>query len=247
MRTNTIMLAAAAIAAASLWMEDAMAAPTTWVYTNENDRPVISNFDKIIRLWTPTPQILDAPGPNSTPYDSICISFRQGDYVNGLVLGNSWTGVYPPPAPSLYQPGGFHLEGTTLEKHGADYWQYWNQATFSPGTMHTEGAYLTQDGDVGDFDITDYAYDMNDFAYIGYSDYLIQRFGYLQIERASATDVTQWRLVGYAYGDSGESLQVVDLTIVPPAPSAALLAAGMAATSRTRVGRHHRACRATLV
>lgn len=219
----------------SLSAEVAMAAPTTWVYTNPNDRPVISNFDKIIRLWTPTPQILDAPGPNFTPYDSICISFRQGEYINGLVLGNSWTGVYPPPAPSLYQPDGFHLEGTVLEKHGADYWQYWNQASFSPSTMHTDGAHLTQDGDVGDFDLSEFAFETDDYAYIGYADYLIQRFGYLQIERASATDITQWRLVGYAYGELGESIDVVDLTVVPPAPSAALLVTGIAAASRRRV------------
>ena len=234
MRMHTMIIAAAAISAACLTTENAMAAPTTWVYTNPNDRPVISNFDKIIRLWTPTPQILDATGPNSTPYDSICMSVEQGDYVHGLVLGNTWVGVYPPPAPSLFVPGGLRLEGTTLEKHGDDFWQYWNVANFDPGSGVAIGAELRQDGLVGDFDLTTFGYDVDDFAYIGYADYLLQRFGYLQIERASATDITQWRLVGYAYGEVGETIDVVDLTVVPPSPSAAPLLLAALLGSRKR-------------
>lgn len=222
MTTRPNMLAAAALVACCVWTGGAAAAPTTWVYSDPNDRPVISKFDKIIRLWVPTPQILDGDGPNSTPYDSICMSVEEGDNVYGLVLGNSWVGVYPPPAPSLYQPKALRLDGVTLEKHGADYWQYWNVASFDPHSGVAQGAELRQEGLVGDFDLTTFAYDAGDFAYIGYSDYLLERFGYLQIERASATDITQWRLVGYAYGEVGESIDVVDLTTVPPAPSVAV-------------------------
>ncbi|MBX3362171.1 MAG: hypothetical protein KF912_00540 [Phycisphaeraceae bacterium] len=223
MRMHTMMIAAAAISAACLTTEDAMAAPTTWVYTNPNDRPVISHDNVYIRLWVPEPELYAKDGPGAFPYDSISMYVEDGENLFAAIYGNSWEGVFPPPSPSLYVPGGLSIENVLLEGHGTDAWQYWNRAHFNPSTGYTQGAELYQAGPEGDFDLTQFAYDDGQYAYIGFGNYLLDRYGYLQIERASAADITQWRLVGYAYGEVGESVVVVDLTVVPPAPSGALL------------------------
>lgn len=238
MRRYTMMIAAAAMSAACLTTEDAMAAPTTWVYTNPNDRPVISHDNAYVRLWVPEPELYAKDGPGAFPYASISMYVEDGDHLFGAIYGNSWEGVFPPPSPSLYVPGGLDIEGVVLENHGADDWQYWNRARFDPGTGYTQGAELYQAGPEGDFDLTQFEYDASQYAYVGYANYMHDRFGYLQIERASATDITQWRLVGFAYGEVGEAIEVVDLTVVPPAPSAALLL--LAAARGARSGRRQR-------
>lgn len=223
MTTRPNMLAAAALVACCVWTGGAAAAPTTWVYTDPNDRPVISHDNAYIRLWVPEPELYAKDGPGAFPYDSISMYVEDGDNLFAAIYGNSWDGVYPPPSPSLYVPGGLDIEGAVLESHGDDAWQYWNRAIFNPSTGYAQGAELYQSGPDGDFDLTQFAHDDGHYAYIGFGNYLLDRFGYLQIERASATDITQWRLVGYAYGEVGESIDVVDLTTVPPASSVAVL------------------------
>jgi hypothetical protein len=242
MRTNTIMLAAAAIAAAGLWMENAMAAPTTWVYTSIGDRPIISNDDVYVPLFVPGEPAL-APAMPGLFYDQYGI--RMGVSVPGplvaAIFGNDYySHVATVRSPSLYVPGGLRLEGITIDSD-ADW-----AAPFRASNGYVQPAFIEQGGPVGDFDLSTFAFNTiasgGDYAYVGYADATRTRFGYLQMERASATDITQWRLVGFAYGEVGEAIEVVDLTVVPPAPSAALLALGFVGLKRRRRATSHAEC-----
>ncbi len=232
-RTGVIGVAASlALACVATW--DAAAVPTRWVYADPNDRPVISHDNVYVRLWVPVPELYAKDGPGAFPYDSISMYVEDGDNLFAAIYGNSWEGVYPPPSPSLYVPGGLDIESAVLESHGDDAWQYWNRAIFNPSTGYAQGAELYQAGPDGDFDLTQFAYDDGQYAYIGFGNYLLDRFGYLQIERASESDITQWRLVGYAYEEVGVPIEVVDLTTVPAASSAAVLLMGAVAGGRRK-------------
>ncbi|MCW5768783.1 MAG: hypothetical protein KIT19_08865 [Phycisphaeraceae bacterium] len=211
-----------------------MAAPTTWVYTNPNDRPVISDDSVYIRLWEPTPVLVPNVNQATLPFEAIRMGTYGDDIFGATIVGNNAVGVFPPPSPSLYVPGGLRLEGTTLESHGSDFWQYWYVPVFNPNTGSTQAADIYQGGSDGDFDLTSFSYGMEEYAYIGFANYQLTRFGYLQIERSDAIDPHHWRLVGYAYGEVGETIEVVDLTVVPPAPSAAVLVLFMAGMPRSR-------------
>lgn len=211
-----------------------MAAPTKWVYTNPNNRPLISDDSVYIKLWEPTPVLVPNLGQSTLPYDAIRMSTYGDETFGATIVGNDAEGVFPPPSPSLYVPGGLRLAGTTLESHGADFWQYWYVPSFSPSTGITSAANLYQGGSDGDFDLTSFGYGVDDYAYIGFANYQLSRFGYLQIERSDSDDPHHWRLVGYAYGELGENIDVVDLTVVPPAPSVLLMAAGVAGLPRKR-------------
>jgi hypothetical protein len=219
-----------------------MAAPTTWVYTSISDRPIISGDDVYIRLWVPEPELYAKTGPGTFPFDAISMIGRDEDPLTASIFGNSVDGVFPPPSPSLYVPNGLRIEGVTLESHGDDWEQLWRRPLFYPSLGYTEGAELYQAGPDGDFDLTTFSFDDDDYAYIGFADYVLNRFGYLQIERADATNAALWRLVGYAYEEPGVSIQVVDLTTVPPAPSAAVLALGFVGRQRRRRATSHAEC-----
>jgi hypothetical protein len=237
MQTRSITIIAAAFAAACLTTEIAMAAPTTWVYTSVGERPIISNDNVYVPLFVPGEPEL-APAVPGLYYDQF--GLRMGVTVPGplvaAIFGNDYySHVATVRSPSLYVPGGLRLEGVTID----------NDADWASPRRTSDGyvmpAFIEQGGSVGDFDLSTFAFNTiasgGDYAYVGYADATRTRYGYLQMERASATDITQWRLVGFAYEELGTPIEVVDLTVVPPAPSAALLAAGMAIASRRRVVR----------
>lgn len=89
-------------------------------------------------------------------------------------------------------------------------------------------ANLMQVNEYGYFQIQNFA--DGDMAYIGYADADRTRYGYVQIQRQS---LTQWTLIGHAYGDVGEPLLVEDLTeYIPVPPTPLLVGAGVAMMSR---------------
>lgn len=232
-------VAVLAMAATCLTTENAMAAPTTWVYTSIGDRPIISNNDVYVPLFVPGEPAL-APFLPGLGYDQygIRMSVTVPGPLVASILGNSYTShVTTIRSPALYVPDGLRLaqEAVTLNGDNPSDWA----GPIRTSTGQVVPAFIEQGGPVGDFDLSIFAYNTvsegGDYAYIGFADATLTRFGYLQIERASATDITQWRLVGFAYEEAGVPIEVEDLTVIPPAPSALLLAAGMAVVSRRRV------------
>jgi hypothetical protein len=229
--TRVAMLA---MATTCLTTENAMAAPTTWVYTSIGDRPTISNDDVYVPLFVPGEPAL-APAAPGIHYDQFGIRMSvtvPGPLVAAFVGNDYYSHVATVRSPSLYVPGGLRLEGLTIESD-ADW-----AAPVRASNGYVQPAFIEQGGPVGDFDLSTFAFNTipsgGEYAYVGYADATRTRFGYLQIERASATDITQWRLVGFAYEELGVPIEVTDLTVVPPAPSALLLTAGMAMASRRR-------------
>lgn len=234
-------LIVAAATCGGLTTEVAMATPTTWVYTNTGDRPIISNNDVYVPLFVSGEPDL-APFLPGLGYDQhgIRMSVTVPGPLVASILGNSYIShVATIRSPSLYVPEGLRLAqgAVTLNGDNPSDWA----VPIRTSTGQVVPAFIEQGGPVGDFDLSTFSFNTvssgGEYAYVGYADATRTRFGYLQIERASATDITQWRLVGFAYEDIGVPIEVVDLTVVPPAPSALLLATGMAVVSRRRAVR----------
>lgn len=228
-------VAVLAMAATCLTTENAMAAPTTWVYTSIGDRPIISNNDVYVPLWMPgEPELVPLVLPGDYDQFAIRMTATMPGPLVAAIFGNHYTSSTATiRSPALYGLEGLRLEGVTLDGDGGE--TEWVLPTKDLASGFVDPAFLEQGGSVGQFDLSTFAYDADDYAYIGFADATLTRFGYLQIERASATDITQWRLVGFAYEEAGVPIEVEDLTVIPPAPSALLLAAGMAVVSRRRV------------
>lgn len=241
MQTRSITIIAAAFAAACLTTEDAMAAPTTWVYSSIAERPTISNNDVYVPLFVPGEPDL-APFLPGLGYDQhgIRMSVTVPGPLVASILGNSYIShVATIRSPSLYVPEGLRLAQGAVTLNGD------NPSDWAVPTRTSTGqvvpAFIEQGGPVGDFDLSTFTFNTvasgGDYAYVGFADATLTSFGYLQIERASPTDITQWRLVGLAYEEGSVPIDVVDLTTVPPAPSALLLAAGLSVASRRRAVR----------
>lgn len=227
-------VAVLAMAATCLTTEKAMAGPTTWVYTSIGDRPIISNNDVYVPLWMPgEPELVPLVLPGDYDQFAIRMTATMPGPLVAAIFGNHYTSSTATiRSPALYGLEGLRLEGVTLDGDGGE--TEWVLPTKDLASGFVDPAFLEQGGSVGQFDLSTFAYDADDYAYIGFADATLTRFGYLQIERASATDFTQWRLVGYAYEDVGVPIVVTDLTVVPAAGTLAALGMSAALAGRGR-------------
>lgn len=217
----------AAIAAlATLTGATAMADVTRVIIDNPAERPIVTNRNWSIGIFRPVLTLQEFPEPTGHPIEnSIWMAFsNEAGVIRGLIRGNDLGfPAFPLQSPSLFADGGLELLGIELDASGT-----WFSPRYDSDSDSVDPARLQQVDEFGNFQIQDF--EDEDMAYVGYANADRTRFGYIQIQRQSLTD---WTLIGHAYGDVGEPVLVEDLTTyIPVPPSALLLGAGAAFVSR---------------
>lgn len=159
----------------------------------------------------------DVPEPITRVYDPSAsdfpdsVRFEFGSAAGGVSAGiaSNWlrngTWGYPPSSPSLAAEGGLDIGGTYVGPS-----MPWIQAAISDDGDSFIPAIIYQTGSLGFFQLDDFA--AGESAYVGFADYELSRFGYIQIRRVGS-DVLLWELIGYAYDDSGDEIYVQDLVV----------------------------------
>lgn len=184
---------------------------------------IISNNVEVGVFRDVTEPITRAYDPDSAPFpDSIRFWFfsatggvTAGIHANTLPNG-AWG--YPPQTPSLTPDNGLDLWHTSIGPSNS-----WIQADISDDGDSFRPAGLGQSGIFGDFQLEDFG--PGESAYVGFSNYELTKFGYVQIRRVGI-DVLTWELVGYAYDDSGNPVYVEDLYVPGVSTLMPLLATG---------------------
>lgn len=204
---------------------NAMAGFVTVRYSDHFEEDLIVNNNDIFIAGF-TPALTTAPTtPGIYLHNSMRFAFEpSGDRVSALVSGNSLP-VFPPEPFStlaLCVDGGVDQLGTTI---GAA--REWLFPEFDLSTGAVQPASLFQLGDSGTINIS--IIPDNGFAFVGYATSDLSMFGYMQIQRLS---LYEWRLIGYAYDDSGAP--VVVQNIVPSGSTLAMLGVGAGVSGRTR-------------
>ncbi|QYK47784.1 MAG: hypothetical protein KF838_13460 [Phycisphaeraceae bacterium] len=221
-----VMLALSLAALATLTGATAMADVTRVIIDNPAERPIVTNGDVSIGLFRPTLVLQDYPPVGVEVIENsmrIGFYFEAGVTSGGIVGNHLPFPAFPLQSPSLFADGGLELLGMELDSSGT-----WFSPSYDSVYDDVTPAMLQQVNEFGNFQIQNF--NDGDMAYIGYADADRRRFGYVQIQRQS---LTQWTLIGHAYGEVGEPVLVEDLTTyIPVPPSALLLGAGSALLSR---------------
>lgn len=224
LQSRVALLACAALTA--LTGATAMADVTRVIIDEPEERPIVTNRNLSIGIFRPVLTLQEFPEPTGHPIDnSIWMAFsNESGVIRGLIRANDvGFPTFPLQSPSLFADGGLELLGMELDGSGM-----WFSPRYDSDSDSMDPAALEQVNEFGYFQIQ--SFDDGDMAYIGYADADRTRFGYLQIQRQS---LTQWTLIGHAYGEVGEPVLVEDLTTyIPVPPSALLLGAGAAFLSR---------------
>ncbi|MBX3317167.1 MAG: hypothetical protein KF902_09935 [Phycisphaeraceae bacterium] len=202
---------------------NAMAGLVVYRYADHFEEDLIVNHNNIlIAGFAPGLTIADVDMPLE---NSMRFSFRpSGDEVSALVSGNMLP-LYPPEpfqTVSLCSDGGLNQLGTTL---GGT--REWVPPYFDLENGFVSPATMGQFGDSGQINIKLIA--DGGYGYIGYATSDLSKFGYMQIQRLS---LYEWRLIGYAYDDSGSPVTVQN--IVPTGGSLAMLGTGAMMAGRKR-------------
>ncbi|MBX3360323.1 MAG: hypothetical protein KF912_15145 [Phycisphaeraceae bacterium] len=196
-----------------------MAGLVTVRYSDHFEEDLIVNHnDVLIAGFTPelTTASIDMPLHNSMRF-----SFRpSGEAISAMVSGNILP-LYPSEpfqTVALCYDGGLDQLGTTLSASRG-----WVEPFFDLETGAVGPASLA----TGDLKIDTIL--NNGYGYVGYATSDLSMFGYMQIQRLS---LYEWRLIGYAYDDSGAPVTVQD--IVPSGASLTLLSASAVLGGRKR-------------
>lgn len=200
----------------------AMADVTRVIIDNPAERPIVTNGDILLGVFRTEVKTQDADDGAFFP-DAMTISFRfdDGNYVGGIRGNDVAFPTFPLRTLSFFAEGHLELLGRTLDGSGE-----WVHPFYDSDADAVDPAGLMQFNEFGAFQFQESV--DGDMRYIGFADADLTRFGYVQIQRES---LTQWRLIGYAYGQAGEPVDVEDLTVpVPPAPAVV----GVAALTLTR-------------
>ncbi|QYK47783.1 MAG: hypothetical protein KF838_13455 [Phycisphaeraceae bacterium] len=205
----------------------AMADVTRVIIDNPAERPIVTNRNLSIGIFRPVLTLQEFPEPTGNPIDnSVWMAFsNEAGVIRGLIRGNDLGfPAFPLQSPSLFADGGLELLGMELDASGT-----WFSPRYDSDSDSVDPARLQQVNEFGYFQIQNF--NDGDMAYIGYADADRRRFGYVQIQRQS---LTQWTLIGHAYGDVGEPVLVEDLTTYIPVPSCSLIIGAGALLSGTR-------------
>ena len=198
-----------------------MAGLVVYRYADHFEEDLIVNHNDIFIAGF-TPVLTTAPTtPGSVLHNSMRFSFRSsGSSVTALVSGNDLPLFPPEPLQSLAlcSDGGLNQLGKTIDAS-----RDWALPFLDLESGAVDPATLT----TGVLDI-DLIPD-NGFGYVGYSTSDLSQFGYMQIQRLS---LYEWRLIGYAYDDSGAPVRVEN--IVPAGGSLALLGASSLVGARRK-------------
>lgn len=206
-----------------------MADVTRVIIDDPMERPIVTNDGNVsIGLFRPTLVLQDYPPVGVEVIENsmrIGFYFESGVTRGGIVGNDLPFPAFPLQSPSLFADGGLELLGMEIDSSGT-----WFSPSYDSISDIMTPAMLQQVNEFGNFQIQNFV--DGDMAYIGYADADRRRFGYVQIQRQS---LTQWTLIGHAYGDVGEPVLVEDLTTyIPVPPSALLLGAGALLTGARR-------------
>lgn len=201
---------------------DAKAGIIVYRYADHFEEDLIVNHDDIFIAGF-TPVLTTAPAtPGSVLHNSMRFAFRPGGSsgVVSLVSGNDLP-LYPPEpfqTLSLVSDGGLNQLGTLIQtsRDWVDPQFDLSTGAVSPAAM---GAGVINIGSIPD----------DGYGYVGYAVSDLSMFGYMQIQRLS---LFEWRLIGYAYDDSGAPISVQNL--VPSSGTLMMLGAASGLNSRRR-------------
>lgn len=202
---------------------NAMAGIVTVVLSEEL---IVTNND--IRVACFEPELTTSPYPSTGP--SLRNSLRFGFIVrpSGTVVSGIVGNTLPPFSSTPFQTPALLADlGLNQLNSWIDPSRIWSLPTYDPKTGDVAEASIGQIGDNGEIDIraiSDFGY-----GYVGYAKSDLSMFGYMQLQRLS---LTQWRLVGYAYEDAGNPIQVINL--VPSGSAALSFLGGLALAGRRR-------------
>ncbi|QYK48940.1 MAG: hypothetical protein KF838_03595 [Phycisphaeraceae bacterium] len=195
---------------------DAMAGIVTVKLSHEL---IVTNGDIRIALFEPT--LTTEPSPSGPLLEnSLRLRFTVPPLegvITAVIQGNGLPPFPPEPfqTPSLVVDSGLDQIGKTVGSS-----RVWAMPSYSSSTGDLRPVELYQVGDDGDFDIRPIP--NGGSAYIGYGKSDFSMYGFMQIERIS---LTQWKLIGYQYDDSGAPVVVQNL--IPSAPSLVTLGLGV--------------------
>lgn len=220
MHLTTTLARIAAIGCTVALGGHAMAGLVVYRYADHFEEDLIVNHNDILVAGF-TPELTTA-SVDDLLFNSMRLSFRPSSVggVLALVSGNMLP-LYPSEpfqTVSLCYDGGLDQWGTTIDAS-----REWIEPFFDLGTGFVEPATLTTSI------LNIEAVPNNGYGYIGYGTSDLSRFGYMQIQRLS---LYEWRLIGYAYDDSGAPVTVQD--IVPAGGSLALLGTGAIMAGRKK-------------
>lgn len=206
-----------------------MADVTRVIIDDPMERPIVTNGDVSIGLFRPTLVTQDSGTGSLENSLRIAFSSIAGD-IEGVIEANQLAfPSFPLQSVSLFADGGLMLEQQELDSSGQ-----WFSPQYDSISDSVIPASLQQFNEFGYFQIQNFANDA--MAYIGYANDDVTRFGYVQIQRQS---LTQWTLIGHAYGEVEESVLVEDLTQYIPVPPTPLLfgAVSVVLSRRQRLAR----------
>lgn len=180
---------------------------------------IVTNGDLKIALFEPT--LTTEPSPSGPLLEnSLRLKFTVPPLegiITAVIQGNGLPPFPPEPfqTPALVVDSGLDQIGKAIDSS-----RVWAKPSYSTSTGDLRPVELYQVGDDGDFDIRPIP--NGGSAYIGYGKSDLSMYGYMQIERVS---LTQWKLIGYRYDDSGAPVFVQDL--IPSASSVVALGLGI--------------------
>lgn len=215
MNHQNIRTLALAAASTLLLGGHAMASPIVVLNDGEHQNLIISRGQHRIHIFQDTLEIDPWPTPGGDARNSLILNFQFtfGDpsLIDGTIAGNMLPSFPPLPlqSPSIYLPGGLHLENMELGLSTNGY----VQPAYDPELGDTLPAFVFHGTEpYSDFNLE--SFENGDMAYIGFADSGLTRFGYMQIERVNVLD---WKLIGYAYEPTGAPIEVERLFIpIPP-------------------------------
>ncbi|MBX3317168.1 MAG: hypothetical protein KF902_09940 [Phycisphaeraceae bacterium] len=180
---------------------------------------IVTNDDIAIAVFEPS--LTTVPYPSGPLLEnSLRLGFALTPFsgtLSALIQGNGLP-VFPPEpfqTPALVVDSGLDQLGKTIGST-----RVWDKPIYSTSTGDLRPAAIGQLGDDGDFDIRPVP--NGGSAYIGYGKSDLSMYGFMQIERIS---LTQWKLIGYRYDDSGAPVLVQNL--IPSSPSLVALGLGI--------------------
>ncbi|MBX3316459.1 MAG: hypothetical protein KF902_06290 [Phycisphaeraceae bacterium] len=202
---------------------DAMAGIVTVTLSHEL---IVTNNDMVIALFEPA--LTTAPYPAGPILrNSLKLGFVTLPFSGTLEAGISGNALpqfppFPYQTPALVVDGGLNQLNTEINSM-----RVWDTPVYSSSTGDLRPASISQTGDDGDFDIRPIP--DGGSVYIGYAKSDFSMFGFMQIQRVT---LTQWRLIGYEYNDSGVPVLVRNL--IPSSPTVVALGMGAAAAANRK-------------
>lgn len=217
---NTNHTRSATLTALLLAGGTAMAAPIVVLNDGEHRDLIISNGEYFIQALTPGLNIVPyLPGLEPTNALYMNVFYDDEDIVRGGIAANPLPLFPSHPLQTLciLATGGLRLEGMTIDGSGS-----FVQPSYDPFSGDTRPAAIIHGTHpFADFNLE--SFQDGHMAYVGYASSDKTLFGYMQVQRVNVTD---WKLIGYAYDPSGAGIVV---TALPVPPSAAVVGLGLAA------------------